>query len=85
MVGVFHNKEIEVYIFHMKKMVGGASYNNEIEFRLNPGKRGESGRRSSSIGFDLFRNPCEKSSSPEKNLERTKKLQSLTQSTYFKL
>ena len=62
-----HNKEIEVYIFHMKKMVGGVSHNNEIEFRLNPGKRGESGRRSSSIGFDLFRNPCEKSSSPEKD------------------
>ena len=35
-----YNKEIEVYIFHMKKMVGGVSYNNEIEFRLNPGKRG---------------------------------------------
>ena len=51
----------------MKKMVGGVSHNNEIEFRLNPGKRGESGRRSSSIGFDLFRNPCEKSSSPEKD------------------
>ena len=64
---MFHNKEIEVYIFHMKKMVGGVSHNNEIEFRLNPGKRGESGRRSSSIGFDLFRNPCEKSSSPEKD------------------
>ena len=65
---MFHNKEIEVYIFHMKKMVGGVSHNNEIEFRLNPGKRGESGRRSSSIGFDLFRNPCEKSSSPEKDI-----------------
>ena len=64
---MFHNKEIEVYIFDMKKMVGGVSHNNEIEFRLNPGKRGESGRRSSSIGFDLFRNPCEKSSSPEKD------------------
>ena len=62
-----YNKEIEVCIFHMKKMVGGVSHNNEIEFRLNPGKRGESGRRSSSIGFDLFRNPCEKSSSPEKD------------------
>ena len=62
-----HNQEIEVYIFHMKEMVGGVSHNDEIEFRLNPGKRGESGRRSSSIGFDLFRNPCEKSSSPEKD------------------
>ena len=62
-----YNKEIEVYIFHMKKMVGGVSYNNEIEFRLNPREKGELGGGSSSIGFDLFRNPCEKSSSPEKD------------------
>ena len=54
------------FIFHMKKMVGGVSYNNEIEFRLNPGKKGEAGGGSSSIGFDLFRNPCEQSSSSEK-------------------
>ena len=40
---MFHNKEIEVYIFHMKKMVGGASFNNEIEFRLNPREKGELG------------------------------------------
>ena len=64
---MFHNKEIEVYILHMKKMVGGVSYNNEIEFRLNPREKGELGGGSSSIGFDLFRNPCEKSSSPEKD------------------
>ena len=62
-----YNKEIEVCIFHMKKMVGGVSYNNEIEFRLNPREKGELGGGSSSIGFDLFRNPCEKSSSPEKD------------------
>ena len=40
---MFHNKEIEVYIFHMKKMVGGVSHNNEIEFRLNPREKGELG------------------------------------------
>ena len=82
-----YNKEIEVYIFHKKKMVGGVSYNNEIEFRLNPREKGEVGGGSSSIGFDLFRNPCEKSSSPEKDLEVTKKLQSLTRSIHlgFKL
>ena len=38
-----YNKEIEVYIFHMKKMVGGVSYNNEIEFRLNPREKGSQG------------------------------------------
>ena len=67
-----YNKEIEVYIFHKKKMVGGVSYNNEIEFRLNPREKGKPGGGSSSIGFDLFRNPCEKSSSPENNEEITK-------------
>ena len=51
----------------MKKMVGGVSHNNEIEFRLNPREKGELGGGSSSIGFDLFRNPCEKSFSPEKD------------------
>ena len=43
MVGVSHNQEIEVYIFHMKDMVGSVSHNNEIEFRLNPREKGELG------------------------------------------